>query len=245
MVAPQASEPLVSSISGGSDSLPADGWVVVPAYNEASRIGQVLDALVRLVPNVVVVDDGSSDSTREVALARPVWLLEHGLNLGQGAALQTGISFAIARGAQFIATFDADGQHQAEDLAVMYRTLASSGADYALGSRFLGSAEGIPRLRRWVLRLAVIFTRLLSRVAVSDVHNGIRLMTRRGAEHLRITLNRMEHASQILDQIHASGLRYVEVPVTVRYTAESLAKGQRSGAAVRLGLKLVLERLFR
>ena len=93
-----------------------------------------------------------------------------------------------------------------------------------------------------ILKLGVLFTRMLSGVSLSDVHNGIRVMTRRGAEQLRITLNRMEHASQVIEQISASGLRYVEVPVTVRYTAETLRKGQRTTAAVKLGLKLLLEK---
>ena len=76
-------------------------------------------------------------------------------------------------------------------------------------------------------------------------HNGIRLMTRKGAERIRITLNRMEHASEIVEQIAASGLKYVEVPVHIKYTADSLAKGQKSSAAIVLAIKLLIEKVVR
>jgi glycosyltransferase involved in cell wall biosynthesis len=225
--------------------VPADLWVVIAAVNEGDRIGPVLDDLFRVVRNVVVIDDGSRDNTRDQVLRRPVWLLTHPTNLGQGAALQTGISFALSRGATHIATFDADGQHTADDIPALVGALSQHGADYALGSRFLGRAENIPATRKLLLRLAVLFTRVFSGVSLSDAHNGIRAMTARGASRLRITFNRMEHASELIDQIAASGLRYVEVPAHVRYTTESLAKGQRSSAAIGLGFKLLLNKMGR
>ena len=217
-------------------------WVVVPAYNEAGRIGFVVDRLLALGVQIVVIDDGSSDGTRHEALGRPVWFVRHADNLGQGAAIQTGIRFALERGAEYIATFDADGQHDPEDLQRMLSRLVEERADYALGSRFLGAARGLPASRRIVLGLGIVFTRVVSGVRLSDVHNGLRVMTRRGAERLRITMNRMEHASEIIDQVSRSGLKFIEVPVTVRYTPDSLHKGQKSTAAVKLGLKVLLEK---
>ncbi len=218
---------------------------MIAAYNEERRIGRVLDRLVSLGASIVVVDDGSADQTSDEVRRRPVWLLRHLTNLGQGAALQTGISFALEHGAEFVATFDADGQHDPADLPAMYETLRSAGADYVLGSRFLGRAEGMPWTRRITLKLAVLFTRLFSGVLLSDAHNGIRVMTRRGAERLRITFNRMEHASEIIDQVATSGLKFVEAPVTITYSRESLAKGQSSSAAVKLAVKLIAEKLLR
>jgi glycosyltransferase involved in cell wall biosynthesis len=225
--------------------LPGDLWVVIAAMNEAGRIGAVLDELVPVVPHVVVVDDGSTDRTADEVLLRPAWLLRHATNLGQGAALQTGIAYALSQGATHVVTFDADGQHAAEDIPALVDALEAHHCDYALGSRFLGHAENIPVARKLLLRLAVLFTRLLSGVSLSDTHNGIRGMTRRGAERIRITFNRMEHASEIIDQIAASGLKYVEVPVHVRYTADSLLKGQRGSAAVGLGIRLLLNKVSR
>jgi 2-keto-3-deoxy-6-phosphogluconate aldolase len=85
----------------------------------------------------------------------------------------------------------------------------------------------------------------VSGVSLTDAHNGIRLMTRKGAERIQITLNRMEHASEIVEQIAESGLKYVEVPVHITYTADSLAKGQKSSAAISLAIKLLIEKVVR
>ena len=230
-------------IETNTHCLPADFWVVIAAWNEESRIGRVLDGLIPFAPNIVVVDDGSTDGTATEVLKRPVWLLRHALNIGQGAALQTGITFVLKRHASYIATFDADGQHDPTDLPTMFLALKSESADFALGSRFLGRADGIPLIRRITLRLAVLFTRLLSNVVLSDTHNGIRVFTRQGAERLHITLDRMEHASQIIDQISASGLKFIEVPVRITYTSETLAKGQKTSALAKLALNIFLEKL--
>ncbi len=227
------------------DGLPENLWVVVAAYNEQCRIGAVLDALTRVVRNVVVVDDGSCDETAREALQRPVWFLRHAVNLGQGAALQTGISFALAREAEYVVTFDADGQHNPADIPPLLRALRSHAADFALGSRSLGEAAGIPFSRKLTLRLAVLFTRLVSGIALTDAHNGLRAMTRAGAEQIMITWNRMEHASEIVEQMVRSGRKYVEVPVRIRYTATSLAKGQKNSAAIPMALKLLLEKVVR
>jgi len=220
-------------------------WIVIAAYNEASRLGHVLDGLLPAWPNIVVVDDGSSDATNEVASRQPVWVLRHLTNLGQGAALQTGIDFALLQGAAQIVTFDADGQHDPGDIDRLLAPIVRGEADFVLGSRFLGRAPGIPRSRRMLLRAAVLFTRIFSHVRVTDAHNGLRALSRRGAQAIRITMNRMEHASEILDQIRASGLAYAERPVTVRYTGATMAKGQRSWAAFRLALRLIVERIVK
>lgn len=218
-------------------------WIVIPAYDEARRIGAVLDRLLDRWPNVVVVDDCSRDETAAEVAARPAArLVRHPINLGQGAALQTGIRYALRQGARYLVTFDADGQHSADDLDRLLAPLVSGTADFALGSRFLGHTVGMPASRRLTLKLAVLFTRFLSGVRLTDAHNGLRGMTRRGAESLSITMNRMEHASQIVEQIHDSGLRYVEVPVVIHYTDDTLAKGQKSSAAIKLAATLIMEK---
>jgi glycosyltransferase involved in cell wall biosynthesis len=213
-------------------------WVVIPAYNEACAVRDVVFAVRQVVSKVVVVDDGSSDATSREALAAGAIVLRHAVNLGQGAALATGIRFALDHGAGHIFTFDADGQHDAESLPVLAGALARTGADVVLGSRTLGRAEGIPLARRLMLHSAVAFTRVHCGLRVSDTHNGLRLFTRDAASRLRISQPRMAHASEILDQIHSLGLRFAEAPVTVRYTEYSLRKGQSIWAAFGILLEL-------
>jgi polyprenyl-phospho-N-acetylgalactosaminyl synthase len=220
-------------------------WIVVPAYNEERVIVRVLRGLQSMNWRIVVVDDGSTDSTAAaVAEAGDLaTLVEHPINLGQGAALQTGIDFALAMGAEFIVTFDADGQHRATDIEHLLQALLVREADYALGSRFLGQAPNMPRHRRLLLIAAAWFTRITTGLRVTDAHNGLRAMTRRGAMRIKLRQNRMAHASEILDQIAESGLPFVEVPVTIDYDAYSLGKGQRSSEAIDILLDLYSRRL--
>jgi polyprenyl-phospho-N-acetylgalactosaminyl synthase len=220
-------------------------WIVVPAYNEDSTIDEVVSTLRRLCHNVAVVDDGSADLTAQRATAAGAYVLKHPINLGQGAALQTGITFALQEGARHIVTFDADLQHKAEDIPQLLRALSRAGADFALGSRFLGKVTNIDVSRKLMLKAAVLFTRLTTGLKLTDAHNGIRAMTRRGASLLQIRQNRMAHASEILQQIAKSRLPYIEVPVTVQYTSYSKAKGQRLRNSVNIVLELVTGALQR
>jgi polyprenyl-phospho-N-acetylgalactosaminyl synthase len=213
---------------------PGRVWVVIPAYNEAPVIAGVVEAVRASVENVVVVDDCSGDGTREAARSGGAVVLRHPINLGQGAALQTGIRYALSRGAEFIVTFDADGQHRPEDIGVLLDTQRRTGADVVIGSRFLGSAQNIPAARRAILKLAVAFTRMTGGLKLTDVHNGLRLLTRAAAQRIRIRQNRMAHASEIIDEIRRLGLSVTEAPVTIVYTEYSLRKGQRIGNALNI-----------
>jgi polyprenyl-phospho-N-acetylgalactosaminyl synthase len=219
-------------------------WVVIAAYNEASVIGRVINEVKRRGYAVVVVDDGSSDRTAEASAAADV-LVRHPINLGQGAALQTGIDFALESKTDVIVTFDADGQHRAADIEKLVRAISVADVDFALGSRFLGSTDGMPMSRRVLLKAATLFTRLTTGLRISDTHNGLRAMTRRGARVVRLRQNRMAHASEMLSQIAASGLGYIEVPVTIEYSTYSLAKGQAISNALMILVDLFARRLYR
>jgi glycosyltransferase involved in cell wall biosynthesis len=225
--------------------LPERSWVVIPAYREARVIRGVVERVHALCPRIVVVDDGSGDETGAEARVGGATVLTHVVNLGQGAALQTGIDYALLQGAAYIFTFDADGQHDPDSLRTMAETMRASGADVVLGSRLLGRTEAMPALRRAVLRLAVAFTRAHSGLAVSDTHNGLRLFTRDAARRIRITQPRMAHASEILAQIGSLRLRFAEAPVTVRYTEYSLAKGQKISGMFRVLLDIFYARWTR
>lgn len=217
--------------------------VVIPAYNEGKVIGPVVAGVCAAYSFVVVVDDCSKDDTGRCAAGAGAVVLRHVVNLGQGAALQTGISYALLRGADLVVTFDADGQHRVEDIAVLIETQARTGADVVAGSRFLGKALDMPTAKRLLLKAAVQFTRLTSGLDLTDAHNGLRLFTRAAAGKIRISQNRMAHASEIVDQVGALGLRMVEAPVTVIYTSYSLAKGQRLSNSISILFELLIGRL--
>jgi len=227
------------------DKSQARAFVVVAAFNESRTIRRVVEQLVVNYPDVVVVDDGSTDSTAASLDGIGVYVLRHCANRGQGAALQTGIEFALLHSPDAVVTFDADGQHDVGDIAALLEPVLSGDYDVALGSRFLGEASNIPLSRRLLLKLGILFTLMMSRVRATDVHNGLRAFSADAARELSITMDRMAHASEIFDQIRLHGWRYKEVPVTIRYTEYSLAKGQTSWDALRIAFQVLLEKLRR
>ncbi|HEY1867124.1 MAG TPA: glycosyltransferase family 2 protein [Candidatus Cybelea sp.] len=217
-------------------------WIVIPAFNEKATIGTVVGSLRVLgYANICVVNDGSIDETAHIAQHAGAYVLDHAVNLGQGAALQTGITFALARGAQYVCTFDADGQHAPGAVAALLEALETSDADVALGSRFLGSSSRVPFHRKLLLKAALVFTRMHARINVSDTHNGLRVFTRRAAESIEIEQPGMAHASEILQKIGALGLKMVEAPVEIVYTPYSQKKGQSGFDSV----KILLDLLYR
>ncbi len=221
-------------------------YIVMPAYNEGPAIADAIaDAATLIAPQrIIVVDDASTDDTAAVANKCGVTLLRHTINRGQGAALATGIEAALRSAAQIIVTFDADGQHRASDLPHMVEPIQSGDADVVLGSRFIGQSKpDIPPIRRIILRLAIIFTLYSSNIDVTDTHNGYRALSRKAAEQLRIKQDRMAHASEILDRIVRCKLRYVERPVSIRYSEYSLAKGQRNRDAFKLLLRVIFNKV--
>jgi len=235
--------------STDSSDLPAEvraaTFVVIPAYNEGPCIEQVVREVRSEYPHVVVVDDGSTDGTFDAARRCAPYVLRHVVNRGQGAAIQTGIEFALRRGAKFVVTFDADGQHRVEDIGAMVAPISRGECEITLGSRFLGGAESIPASRRRMLRLAVLFTRVVNRVNLTDTHNGLRAFSRRAADKINITLDRMAHASELIDQVRSSGFPFKEVPVQIRYTPYSVRKGQTARGAVKILVHYLLGRVLR
>jgi len=242
-VSPNRTDHSSSPVKPNADA-PQGVFIVVPAFNEALAIVAVLQELRAVHRHIIVVDDGSTDGTHEAARAFATYVLRHPINCGQGAALQTGIDFALQCGAQYIVTFDADGQHRVEDVAVLLAPIFSGECDIALGSRFLGSSVGIPPLRRKMLRLGVLFTRLVNGVSLTDAHNGLRAFSRRAALRINLRLDRMAHATELIDQVRQSGLNFKEVPVQIRYTPYSLRKGQSTRGAIRIALQYLLGRVI-
>jgi polyprenyl-phospho-N-acetylgalactosaminyl synthase len=221
-------------------------FVVVPAYNEASVIGATVRPLIDAGYSVVVVDDGSSDGTWEEIQQLPVYALRHPINLGQGAALQTGMSFAVKQGAEYVVHFDADGQHRPVDIDVVLGPVLDGTVDVALGSRFLSpeSAAAVPFRRRVFLRGATYVNYVLTGVLLSDAHNGLRALSRDAAQRIQFRENGYAHASEILHQIRSHGMAYAEQPITVVYSDYSVAKGQSLWNGFHIVFELLLTKLF-
>lgn len=221
-----------------------DVLVVVPMFNEATTIGAVVSDLRRHFPRVLCVDDGSRDDSAAIARAAGATVVRHGVNLGQGAALQTGFDYLLQHStARFCVTFDADGQHRVEDAVAMVEHAAATGLEVVLASRFRGRIVDMPAARRLTLRAALWFSRWYDGLEVTDTHNGLRVLSRRALSTFRLTLPRMAYASELQSAIARTGLSYGEVPVEVTYTDYSRGKGQSNLNAVNIVLDLVTGRL--
>ncbi len=217
--------------------------VVIAAFNEARVIRAVVREVLSRGWRVVVVDDGSSDGTWRQLEGLGASRLRHVVNRGQGAALETGIRHALNLGADIIVTFDADGQHDPTQIEDLVAPVAAGHCDVAIGTRFLDRHSRVPMARRLVLKCGVLFTRAITGLRITDAHNGFRALSREAAGTLSIGMDRMAHASDILEQIARNRWRYVEVPVTIRYSEYSIAKGQRSSNAFRIAIEVLLEKL--
>jgi polyprenyl-phospho-N-acetylgalactosaminyl synthase len=227
------------------DSVCQSIYIVIAAYNEEATIGEVVRSLKDYYPHVVVVDDGSEDDTWNKAYREGAETLRQVVNRGQGAALQTGIEYSLRNGAQYIVTFDADGQHSVRSIPRLIWPIINGEAEIVLGSRFISDTDSVPRARRLLLGAAILFTRLTSGTRLTDTHNGMRAFSRRAAEMLDIQLDRMAHASEIIDQVVRSRLPYTEVPVQITYTQYSQAKGQGAAASFRVVFDYLIGRLLR
>nr|WP_313774986.1 glycosyltransferase family 2 protein [Mycobacterium sp.] len=211
----------------GIDTLYRDVWIIVPAFNEARIIADVLADLLAVFGNVVCVDDGSSDGTADTALAAGAHLVRHPVNLGQGAAIQTGVEYARSRpGATTFATFDADGQHRVKDVVTMIDRIAGGEVDLVVGTRFGGGVSHTPALKRIVLRAAASLSPHGRALGLTDAHNGLRVFNKKVADELDITMNGMSHASEIIALADENHWRVAEEPVEILYTDYSKSKGQ-------------------
>ena len=207
---------------------PSRVWIIVPAFNEAQVIGDVVADLRSVFAHVVCVDDGSNDTTAETALRAGAHVVSHPVNLGQGAAIQTGVEYARSQpGATVFATFDADGQHRLKDVVSMLERLSRGDVDIVIGTRFAGSTiSHTPPLKRLILRTAAWLGPSSRRLGLTDAHNGLRAFGKTVADHLDLTMSGMSHAGEFIALIDENRWRVAEEPVEILYTDYSVSKGQ-------------------
>lgn len=224
---------------------PKDVFVIIPAYNEQEVIKNVLQELLPFHYSIVVVDDGSLVDLQQWLAGFPVFVLRHRINLGQGAALQTGIEFALSHKAAYIVSFDADGQHRPEDIEELLAPIRAGGADITLGSRFLSKSSNIPPGRRILLKTARFVNYLFTGLLLTDAHNGLRAMNSSAASKIRLRQAGMAHATEIVAEIRKKHFRYREIPVSIRYTDYSRRKGQTIWGGFRIFFDILLNKIFK
>jgi glycosyltransferase involved in cell wall biosynthesis len=191
---------------------------IVPAYNEEKHIGSVVRSLLKQVDRIVVIDDGSSDSTAKEAKSAGAIVICHEINRGQGAAIETGHEYARLVGADYVLHFDADGQFDTNDIKPALTSLKEKRADMLLGSRFLDNRSNLPLVKRhFVLPVGRLVNRILTGVSLTDAHNGFRILNRHALDSIHLSHDRMAHASEITFLAHKANLVIIEFPVKVVY----------------------------
>lgn len=211
-------------------------FIVIPCYNEAKTISEVVKRC-REYGTVIVVDDGSKDNSQNFARESGALVARHYLNRGQGAALETGDQLALTLGADIVVHFDADGQHLAEEIPRLIAPIENGEVEVVFGSRFLNSKNKIPFIKKWlILKPAIFFQNLLLKVKLSDVHNGFRVVSKNALQKISLRQDGMAHGSEIVSQTVKNKLKYLEVPVTIRYN--------EFGQGFMGGLKIIKDLFF-
>ena len=221
--------------------------VIVPAFNEQGRLGQVLDDLHKYgYRNILVVNDGSQDDTGNIARQKKVLVATHVVNRGLGAAIATGLAHARETLPDVAVTFDADGQHKASELKKLIGPIEDGKADVVIGSRIKGGAGKIPKRRLLPILFSNIGTFLLYGIYFSDTTSGLRAFNRKAIELIRIKSQRMEFSNEFFKEFVRNKLRVVDVPIAPIYTKYSMIgskQGSEFSSSLKLGFKLMVDLL--
>jgi len=220
-------------------------YIVIAAYNEEKTIAKVIkDLHNHNYKNIIVIDDGSKDKTSEIAKKSGAIVLKHIINRGQGAALKTGFDYALKKDVDLVITFDADGQHLASDIKKLIKPIQDKKADIALGSRFLKKTK-MPFIRKLFLKAGAFIFLIMYGIKLTDSHNGFRAISRKALKKIKLKSDKMEHASEIIEEIAKNKIKYKEVPVTILYTDYSKAKGQSTWNAFRIFFRMILNKIIK
>lgn len=226
--------------SAAAPATAGDTWVVIPLYNEATVIAEVVRGLREEFSQIVCIDDGSRDGSGDIARQAGAHIVTHPINLGQGAALQTGFEYALERGAEYVVTFDADGQHRVVDAVAMLQRARDEDLAIVFGSRFLDDRTKPGILKKIVLKTAVAVTNITTRTKLTDAHNGLRVIRADALRAIKLRQDRMAHGTEIVVQLGRTGLPYAEQPVEVIYSEYSKAKGQSLLNSVNILVDLII-----
>jgi len=205
----------------GEPSMPDGAAVVIPAYNAAAHLREVIERCAAVVPRerIIVVDDGSADDTFDIAHAACVTTIKHQENWGKGKALSTGIRKAHEMGAAYAFTIDADGQHDPAEMPAFLDRLREKGADIIIGNR-MSDVRDMPWLRVMTNRFTSWIVSLKAGQKIPDSQSGYRLIRTSLFVQIRLETSRYETESEILIKASKLGARIDAVPIATIYGEE-------------------------
>lgn len=219
-----------------------DTYVVLPAYNESTRIQPVLEDIASKGYNMVIVNDGSSDNTLEVIkqskklFPDQIHIFNLLINRGVGVATQTGFEAVLKYNPKYIVSMDSDGQHSADDLDNVIKPLVTGEAKAVIGVRPL---KDMPRSRNYANAIMNLLTRIFYRVDVSDSQTGFRAITVDALEKISINATGYLISSEFIREINDNNIPFAEVPIQTIYTPETQAKGTNAIVALKILLQMI------
>lgn len=217
-------------------------YVVLPAYNEATRIGPVLEDIARKGYNMVIVNDGSSDNTLDVIkqakknYPSQIHIFSLPINRGVGIATQTGFEAVLRYHPKYIVSMDSDGQHSADDLDEVIKPLVTGEAQAVIGVR---PFEDMPKSRNIANSIMNLLTRIFYRVDVSDSQTGFRAITVEALDKISINATGYLISSEFIREINDNNIPFAEVPIQTIYTPETQAKGTNVAVAIKILLQMI------
>ena len=217
-------------------------FVVVPAYNEEKTIAKVMEDLFEMGYEIIVVDDGSSDDTYNI-VSRIIKEKKHGiiyrhlLNRGLGAALRTGIEAALIEDPDVIVTFDADGQHDPQDILSVSKPIINGDADVVIGER---NFKQMPSSKKFGNEVMNFITMIFYGIKVKDSQSGLRAFNRKAAETIIINARDYGVSSEIIGEVKRHDLKLVEIPIKTIYTDYSRTKGTNTSEGLKILAKLIM-----
>ena len=216
--------------------------IIIPLYNESKVIEEVVNGILKHFTNIVIINDGSTDESLDIISKLDVKVINHPFNMGQGAAIQTGIDYCIGKNFDYIVTFDGDGQHCPLDVIEMIEVINNKKVDTVLGSRFIGKTENMPKMKYILLKCAIIFNYFITGMFLTDAHNGLRVFKMNVVKNMRLKHNGMAHATEILEIISRNKLNFIEYPVTIKYTEYSISKGQSLFNSIVIAFDIIVKK---
>ena len=217
-------------------------YVVLPAYNEATRIRPVIVDIASKGYNMVIVNDGSSDNTLEVVkqvkkeFPDKIHIFSLMINRGVGIATQTGFEAVLRFNPKYVVSMDSDGQHSADDLDEMIKPLVTGEAEAVIGVR---PFEDMPKTRSFANSVMNFLTKIFYRVDVSDSQTGFRAITVDALDKISINAAGYLISSEFIREVNDNNIPFVEVPIQTIYTPETQAKGTNVTVALKILFQMI------